>query len=934
MGPELGRGAVGRVVRAWDPLLAREIALKLLLNPDPLRILRFCREAQLQAKVSHPFVCPIHDVGVSQETPYLAMPLLSGITLESQAPAMGLEDLVRVISEAAEGLQAAHDQGLVHRDVKPANIALERGPDGLLHPVLLDFGLASLVDDPGLTFAGEGTPAYMSPEQSQGGQVGPATDTYSLAATLMHLTEGRPRQRDLPAVLGKATVAEAEARYPTVRALGEDLRRWLEGRPVLAGHPSLVRRAVAEVMRRPLRTAGLVLGVGIVGALGISAYGQQRAARRVAVLTRGLLFQVQDLESSLRIQRMLPLHGIQAELDQGRELLRSLEARVQEAGPEGAGVGAYALGRATLAMGDGEAALAHLEAAVRLGFQGPDLQYALGECLGAAYQRGLLELPAMAEGPSKNARREALQALKVRALGCLRQGQASRQAPLALQEGLIHLYEERYEEALAKAHAAQAGNPWLFEALRLEGEILLARASGGADRQETWRDLLAAEAPLRKAMALAPSDPRLRELEARRCSRTLRLAWMLGKDPGPALAAQAAALEGWTLLVGEDPEVMALKAQGLVDEALYTKYLKGLDLQPEAEAAVTLAEGVLAHRPGHPDALFALASAHHLLAAQALHRGGGAEGLRHADRSREILLTLLKVRPDTLAAWELLSRVHTFRFRALHQLDPRALDQAQADMALADLEQFPRQPSAEGAREAALARIRIFWSDEVQSRGVDIRGLLAPSREALERISAAHPDDPHYHLLLGGIHLELGQARATPGPEAEADLRRAVFHYGEAMKRSLILDHAWGRMLAAGHLADRQMARGGDIGEALRILEESLEVMARIQANHWSCWRGRAWSALLKAQRAPGTPQAVVDLLRGLEAVDQALRANPGPVELDVLKARILGELARTGGPRSARWRHQAEGILRETARRHPGEVNILAEMKAQGLRP
>jgi len=195
----LGAGGMGAVFRAEDPVLRRQLALKVMLPHvahNPTAKARFLREARSQAAVEHDHVIAIHQVGVEGDVPFLAMPLLKGQPLSAALkanPAVPIGEAIRIAREMAAGLAAAHELGLVHRDIKPANVWLE----GRTRRVeILDFGLARGESDAGgdepVTQAGAviGTPAYMSPEQGRGLAVDARTDLWSLGIVLYQMTTG------------------------------------------------------------------------------------------------------------------------------------------------------------------------------------------------------------------------------------------------------------------------------------------------------------------------------------------------------------------------------------------------------------------------------------------------------------------------------------------------------------------------------------------------------------------------------------------------------------------------------------------------------------------------------------------------------------------------------------------------------------------------
>jgi serine/threonine protein kinase len=194
---ELGRGAMGTVYLAYDTDLERQVAMKIPHfqpgdSPD-LRT-RFMREARAAAKLQHPNICQVYDVGEEDGRPYLTMAYLEGETLHDKlrgSKGMPQRNAVEVIAKLARALEEAHRHGVVHRDLKPANVMIKRRGE----PVIMDFGLARRNEDASITHQGSvlGTPAYMSPEQVNGEVklIGPASDQYALGVILYELLTGQ-----------------------------------------------------------------------------------------------------------------------------------------------------------------------------------------------------------------------------------------------------------------------------------------------------------------------------------------------------------------------------------------------------------------------------------------------------------------------------------------------------------------------------------------------------------------------------------------------------------------------------------------------------------------------------------------------------------------------------------------------------------------------
>ncbi|MCO5172349.1 MAG: protein kinase [Planctomycetes bacterium] len=291
---ELGRGGMGVVYRARDPRLGREVALKVINSAaaDPEELARFEREARAAARVRHPGVVAVYGAGVDDGRPWLSLQLVEGESLRARLlrdGPLGFARAAEVAEAVGRALQAAHDACVLHRDVKPHNVLLTT--EG--QPLLTDFGLARAVEpEDGLTVTGQviGTPAYMSPEQAEGDQtrVDARTDVYGLGATLYEMLTGQPPfqgasalqvlarvleqeptppsrlradlPRDLETICLACLAKAPEARYAAAGAVADDLRRFLEHRPIVARRAGPLARARlwARRHRRPLRALALV----------------------------------------------------------------------------------------------------------------------------------------------------------------------------------------------------------------------------------------------------------------------------------------------------------------------------------------------------------------------------------------------------------------------------------------------------------------------------------------------------------------------------------------------------------------------------------------------------------------------------------------------------------------------------------------------------
>jgi eukaryotic-like serine/threonine-protein kinase len=227
----IGAGGMGGVFKAFDTELNRPVAIKVLaphLTIVGAARQRFAREARAAAAIVHEHVVAIHNVETDQRAPFLVMQYVAGESLQSRIDREGPLDLceiLRIGMQTAAGLAAAHAQGLVHRDVKPSNILLEKGVERTL---LTDFGLARATDDASLTHTGfhPGTPQYMSPEQARGDVIDARSDLFSLGSVLYTMCTGRVpfRAETSYGILRRITDSEPRP----LREINPKIPEWLE----------------------------------------------------------------------------------------------------------------------------------------------------------------------------------------------------------------------------------------------------------------------------------------------------------------------------------------------------------------------------------------------------------------------------------------------------------------------------------------------------------------------------------------------------------------------------------------------------------------------------------------------------------------------------------------------------------------------------------
>src|SRR6266403_565087 len=313
---EIGQGSQGVVYRARQKSLNRIVALKVIAlghwATEP-HVKRFRREAEAAARLNHPGIVPIYEVGERDGACYFSMGLVEGGQLDAmlEREPMPIRSAVELIVKLARTVQYAHEHNILHRDIKPGNILLDIKGE----PHLTDFGLARLVEaESTITRTREvlGTPSYMAPEQAIGNnsQVTSATDVYGLGAVFYQLLTGHPpfaggttyetirllldtepRQprlwnpkvdRDVSTICIKCLETDPQRRYSSALALAEDLERWLKYEPILARHAGIFTRGKKWVRRKPTKALLAASLIALAAALGWNVWRTEVFRRPIA----------------------------------------------------------------------------------------------------------------------------------------------------------------------------------------------------------------------------------------------------------------------------------------------------------------------------------------------------------------------------------------------------------------------------------------------------------------------------------------------------------------------------------------------------------------------------------------------------------------------------------------------------------------------------
>jgi len=626
----LGEGGMGSVFRAFDPVLGRPVALKFLHRENPALVERLMREARLQAGVDHPNVCRVYEVGESDGRPYIAMQYVEGQTLDARSPSLTLEEKVRLMASVAEGVHAANRTGLVHRDLKPGNIMVE-SRDGVLHPYVLDFGLAREASAEGLTDTGLalGSPPYMAPEQARGDvhALDRRTDVYGLGAVLYELVTGRPPfegkstvdillkvlhedavpprriapsvPTDVETIALKCLEKDPARRYDSARHLADDLRRFLDGDPVEARRAGRAYRLSRTARKHRAILAVAAAGLVLTATAGAASVRARWRAADEAAIAQAFGQEIERIEGTLRQAYLLPLHDVAPERRRVRERMRRIESEMALRGPLSFGPGHYALGRGYLALGDAAQARAHLEAAAKAGYAGAEVRSALGRALGAQYSAAVEEAARIPGDEGRRRRETAQKELREPALAYLK---GVSDSTAALTPALIAYYEQQYDEAGRQVRSAIAADPGLFEAHLLGGQVA---SNQGRDRMLVG-DYEGAVAALERAgeayaraAEIARSAPEVRVAECERAGLLLEVKFERGVISDALFESVIPPCEAASRVDPERPEPNAYRSRALWRWAEYLSN-HGHDARRHNEQALAAARD--AARLGSRDA--------------------------------------------------------------------------------------------------------------------------------------------------------------------------------------------------------------------------------------------------------------------------------------------------------------------------------------------
>jgi serine/threonine-protein kinase len=998
----LGEGGMGVVYKAYDPELDRPIALKVLLTAEDAssgQRDRLLREAQALARLSHPNVIAVHDVGTFGRDVFIAMEFVEGKTMRQwlKAQPRTQREILDVFLAAGEGLAAAHRAGLVHRDFKPDNVMV--GDDQRVR--VLDFGIARAArtgDDPTATVrtgpptqpasvpapavseevsptvtarskakrtepalaavhtpptdsgsyrssasstgstaprllstpltnvgATVGTPRFMAPEQYLGQSVDEAADQFSFCVSLYWALYGAypfagvTLEESIELML-KGRIAEPppEARVP--RWLRLVLLRGLQVKTAdrFASMSALLAalRADPQVARRRwLSAAGSVIAVAAVTSAvvaGVLAYRVRRVANEQARLGQQFGQEVERIGAISRYAASLPLHDTRREMDLVRARLAKLERSMHALGPIAAGPGHEALGRGYLALERYDEALTELDAAWAIGYRSPELAYALGLVHGKLYQRGLADLPKTSDEKLDAARRaELARAHRDPALRYLKETASHEGDGAAVEapeyvEGLIAMYEQRFDEALALAKKAAGHALWMYEGRTLEGDIhyMLGRErywKGDVDTSLAQYRL--AGAAYRAAVEVARSGAAAYDGD---CRRLLEMSVIeVDRDQAPDATVKEALAACTSAAAARSDDADPLTAQARAWQHLGNYQTRhGVDPTPAQMEAIRLGQKALAVNPREVRAHYVIGWAYLTISEHATEKGKDPrawleEGIAHAQKASEL-------EPSFSQSFSLLCHLYDARgsFEQSRGEDPRSSFRAAADWAKKAIAVAPDSFHAFNALGISLQAIGA-WE---LTHGEDPTESFTRATDAFEHVVKLSPTLDYGFINGCEAYLNWGIFLRQRGDDPRPRLEQAM----AACQRALELDGNYPgthfNLGAAYHaLARFQVEHSPSIDpeEMMGRSRAEFERTLTIDRTYSPALQGLAESRLLEARWAVEHHRAPDAALAAAEVVARralALAEEKSPESLGLLAELNL---------RRAEWR-QSKGLAAE----------------------
>ncbi len=932
----VGEGGMGRIYKAYDPALNRYVAVKILKVDDPVLVRRFLREAKSQAKVDHPCICKVYEAGIYEGKPFIVMQYIRGQTLDKAHHEMPLEAKVKVIRDVALALHAAHKNGLIHRDMKPTNIMVERSEDGDWKAYVVDFGLAKEkeIGQTTITHMIIGTPPFMSPEQAKGKNkmLDRRTDVYGLGATLYTILAGRPPfeggvlevikklieeepvplrkinrsiPRDLETIVMKCLEKDLQRRYESAKALAEDLDRFLNGEPVKAQRASFLYRA-AKKLKKYRAVALLLAGVLLVSsALSIASLRSRWKQKKITSLAREYDMEIRYIENMLWYAYTKPIHDIRGELSLIRDRLRLLEKLIKEKGSLSLGPGYYALGKGYMALGDYRTARKYLKLAwEKYGYRTPEVSYSLGITLAMIYLQEAEKASQLNDESIRERKLKELERIYLSKASKLLQTKRPNGAqPWEYGKAILAFIRGNYPLAIKRLRQAYARFPWLYEAKTLEGDIYVTMAEQekkAGNREKALALFQKAEQVYRELLKKGESFSKAYNDLCRLQSRVMELLiYQTDKTPKQALEKAISSCNRAIEINPEDVTPYVLLAKAHLHWARYLIF-KGNDPEPDIKKSLSFADKALTLQENYIPALLTKGEAYLIQASYV--RGEGRNPTMLLSKAIDYYNRVLETNPSDPSALSGIASAYWNRACYYRDTGRTSMeDLRKAEFLLKEL--LAIEPNSYIAYNS-LGNVYFDMSlaEEVSEREREnfLEKSISSYRQALRinpNFALAHSNLAHILLLKAKALKRKGKACSSCIEEAEKEAKRAI-----ELKANLL----WAYM-TAGRVklfrAKGAMETGGSPSSFLREAENYASRALELSQNYPEALLLISKIYLLRAERKfleGKNPETFVK--SGLKLIKEIELNRPYRAEALIIKAKLLFIQAQwEGNPEKAR---------------------------------